>query len=268
MASSPQSPGRERTIAVGRCRDRGDRVPQSRASAGGAAARHRQPRSVMVASDRPTRGAVPPLPTRSAGSWRIRQTISGLPGGALCRGPRRRARRARPPGAPHHGPLAGSAGHALLGERAPVAGRRVGGRGSVAASPTGHRGGIRRLAAARRADSGAGGRLVPAGIPGLERRRLPAPRGDDHLDGARRLRRAARRGASSAGQRARRIACTSSPGCRVRPCCCTAASSWAAWWRPPTPSGSSRSCRADARSRFPGLGTACTATPATLFWRR
>ena len=38
-------------------------------------------------------------------------------------------------------------GHSL-GESAPVAGRRAGGRGSVAASPTGHRGGVRRLAAA------------------------------------------------------------------------------------------------------------------------
>ena len=60
---------------------------------------------------------------------------------------------------------------------------------------------LRRLAAARGADPGAGGRLVPAGIPGLERRRLPAPRRDDHLDGARRLRRAARRGRRRAGQR-------------------------------------------------------------------
>ena len=171
-------------------------------------------------------------------------------------------------GAPHHGPLAGSAGHALLGERAPGAGRRAGGRGSVAARPTGHRGGIRRLAAARRAHPCAGGRLVPAGIPGLERRRLPAPRGDDHLDGTRRLRRAASRGARSAGQWDDGSHAHPLPGCRVRPCSCTATPSWGAWWRPPTPSGSSRSCRADARSRFPGPDTACTATPAMPSWRR
>ena len=42
---------------IGRCRDRGDRVPQSRAPAGRAAARRWQPWSVLVASDRPTRGS-------------------------------------------------------------------------------------------------------------------------------------------------------------------------------------------------------------------